>query len=683
MTVSRKLEALKKLENSLQKEIKEIDVRKQELESQLALLNELKSVSLIGAEGDTISYKLGKVLLSTKSLKDILLLPRRLMEVRRFSKRKLAFKELESEPNRNTIAESIIQKAPVTYTGDTNLFSSVLTLSDNLNYLVYQNSFPAYYLTENYQAQLNNTKAKFMLIDSTQIGVKGYWKYALLSNMTVHGKMLLEACNILKEKNIPIVFIYKSSKSELEKFSEFFKVADYVFFEDQTLLDRVRHQKILKSPINLISPSISNKIINYANSLIVDNTQKDNLLYLSLNSNFFSNTKKKIVNTIIADDLKNVDLLEIEKFESDIGRSNAFKIKLPLEYTEQDLIQNIKKYKFTLYIPDIEDNFVPREILFSLMAGVPVITLENESLENIFGDALIYASSSHDIMAIQQRYLNDKWEYLRKIKIGNRLIRDKFSEVDFKNILLREVAKQDTVDSGAKPLVSIIMASMREHYIDRIITNIQRQNYENIEFIIITQNFTEEGVNALTLKLEKLKNLVRYKVVENNSEDTLGERQNQAASFAQGEYIAKFDDDDFYFSNYLSDAISAFSLGNYDLVGKAEFFIYLEALDQTVLIRDGKAGNREMDFVSGATFVIRKNKFDQLGGFVSVNQSEDSNLLKRLKESGGKIYSSDPFNFIVFRSANVTDHTWQQKAEAFAKSCTLVSTGFADNIVNI
>lgn len=678
---SKKLDRLKKLEDKFRKELKDIETRKLDLEIELELLNELRGISLIGAEGDTISYKLGKVLLNTRSLKDVLLLPKRLIEVRRFAKKKLAQEGGEIQ-EKNHKVNTVIKKKPVPSIGNGSMFSSVLTLSSNLDYLLYRNCFPAYYLTENYHVQLANTQAKFMLIDSTMVGVKGYWKYGLLSDTTVYGKKLLEAFSILKEKNMPIIFIFKSTELDMNKFMHIFKIADYIFFEDQNILENISRKKVSQASVGLITPIAPAALVVYANNLVVERPS-EKLLYIAINADYFSCEKRKHISNIIEKNSNKIVLLELEGAEYIFENQNVTKNKLPIEFTEKEIIKNIKNYKFTVYIPSLNDNFIPREILFSLIAGVPVITLKNEYLKEVFGDALIYCTDSRDIQNVTQYYLDNKWEYLQKIKIAHRLLFSQFSEEIFKQNLFKSVAKQKVLPEEKKPLVSIIMASMREHYIDRIITNIKRQNYNNIEFIIVTQSFTNEGLKTLRKELAKLNNLRAYKIVENNSDDTLGERQNQAASFAKGEYLAKFDDDDFYFDNYLSDTIGAFSLGNYDLVGKAEFFIYLEALNQTVLIRDGKAANREMDFVSGATFVIRKEKFDELGGFVSVNQSEDSNLLKRLKESGGKIYSSDPFNFIVFRSANVTDHTWQQKAEAFAKSCTLVSEGFADTIASI
>ncbi len=208
------------------------------------------------------------------------------------------------------------------------------------------------------------------------------------------------------------------------------------------------------------------------------------------------------------------------------------------------------------------------------------------------------------------------------------------------------------------------MATMREHFIERIVENLSRQNYPCLEICIITQNFSKEGIEKLDKALKQLENLSKVQIVEINTSMTLGERLNKAASLSTGEYLAKMDDDDFYFENYITDMILPFKFGNFGLVGKKEIFVYLEESDKTIL-RYPNQSHRVTDFVAGPTLIIKRSVFDSVNGFNNVNNGEDSSLIEKLKEKGIAVYSSDPFNFIQWRSKNSQNHTWKVEDEFF------------------
>src|SRR5690606_1274807 len=214
-----------------------------------------------------------------------------------------------------------------------------------------------------------------------------------------------------------------------------------------------------------------------------------------------------------------------------------------------------------------------------------------------------------------------------------------------------------------KPLVSIITCTRRPHMIDRIVENITRQNYKNCELILVVQGFTEPQKYELLNKLKlKGSNLRRVELIENNTSETLGERFNKASELVRGEYIAKMDDDDFYFANYLSDMLIPFSFGDYGLVGKTEIYMYLSGSNKLIRRFPGMK-HRVVDFVAGATFVFKTSVFKKYK-FNSLNRGEDSDLINRLKKDGVQIYAADPFNFIVWRGDKAA-HTWDVTDDYF------------------
>lgn len=732
MKSNEKYKMIKLLEKKLINDLIELDKAKENIEKQLEIVRFFSYSSYLPIEGESISYKLGKVILET-NIWNIHKLPKKLLAIRKYAKHRrnlitLSKYEIEelnktiekkekkitnnqnileipkkfdishSDKQENNHNNELIEKSIVYHEKDKNVqatsfsesrpdifnISSILSITNEQRLAIYNKLCPTYHLMEGNSFQLENTKANIFVIESVWSGISENWKYALISkNMqSIQAKKLKESIEKIKQKNIPIVFIFDEKLIHYSKFKSTMKLADIILSSNKKFLDNASvDNDFLDKQLGFIQKTISLEYCNPSNPIPFKD--KKNIIYIGEYLKEFNDDNLEILQPFLSLSDKKLTLYRNENSSNELYDLNPERWEtIPNNAKFSDVIDNLKSFKFSLYIADKNEIDIPQKILDSLACGVPVISTRCTYLEEQFKDIVIFIDKPSHILEIIEKYEKNRWDHARLAHKGYRFVMENFSTHKFKTILEKELNGK-FVKQNNQPLVSILMASMREQYIDRIITNISRQAYKNKEFIIITQNFSDAGLKKLEEELEKIDHLSRFKIIPNNSSATLGERQNQAASYAKGNLLAKFDDDDFYFENYLVDMVLPFQFGNYDMVGKAEVFFYLEALNKTVLIRDGKAAYREMDFVSGATFVIKKSTFDKLGGFIEVNQSEDSNLLKRLKESGGKIYSSDPFNFIVFRSKNVSDHTWQQKAEAFMNSSLHIGDGISNEITVI
>ena len=339
-----------------------------------------------------------------------------------------------------------------------------------------------------------------------------------------------------------------------------------------------------------------------------------------------------------------------------------------------------KRFKIFLNVNTITDSptMMSRRVYELLACGTPVISTPSKALEEQFSGIVQIAKNAEEAVRIANDLLQDEWKYKHLAHRGYREVMLKHTyQSRVKDIL----ASIDIAYNNSPEKISILMATMRENYIDRILENLGRQNYSNLELFVVTQGFSPAGVKKLKVGIQKISNIKHFNIIEiNDNEITLGERLNKAASFATGEYLAKMDDDDFYFENYLTDMIIPFSYGNFGLVGKKEIFIYLEGSDKTVL-RYKEQSHRITDFVFGATLVLKKSIFDQIGGFTPVNQGEDSSILAKLKDLKVPIYSSDSFNFIAFRSKDSSHHTWQTGDDFFLKNAEVFDGFSIGNIV--
>ncbi|MDR2254212.1 MAG: glycosyltransferase [Bifidobacteriaceae bacterium] len=142
---------------------------------------------------------------------------------------------------------------------------------------------------------------------------------------------------------------------------------------------------------------------------------------------------------------------------------------------------------------------------------------------------------------------------------------------------------------------------------------------------------------------------------------TLGECYQILIGMADGDVLAKVDDDDLYGPHYLSDQVHALDHTGAELVGKRAYHVRLEELGWTVL-RFPTWEHRWAPSVAGGTFTMRRATAVDVG-FSALPRAVDTDFINRLTAAGGKIYSSDRYNYIGRRLAGV--HTWSASHRYF------------------
>ena len=159
----------------------------------------------------------------------------------------------------------------------------------------------------------------------------------------------------------------------------------------------------------------------------------------------------------------------------------------------------------------------------------------------------------------------------------------------------------------------------------------------------------------------------------------LGDCLNALVGVADGEYVAKFDDDDLYGANYLLDQTNALWYSGADLVGKQASYLYLGSHD-TVILRNPDREHRWTTFVAGPTLVAPKSTMSE-NPFESRSRGEDTAFLRSVCANGGRVYSADRFNFMQVRG-NVA-HTWEVNDTTFLANGIVETYGLNETHVLI
>lgn len=213
------------------------------------------------------------------------------------------------------------------------------------------------------------------------------------------------------------------------------------------------------------------------------------------------------------------------------------------------------------------------------------------------------------------------------------------------------------------PGVSVITCTHRPHSMEQVLANYLRQTYGRRELIIVLNG---EGMDLGEWQA-RVAAYPDIRVFQLDAHLTLGDCLNFAVDQARYDYLARFDDDDYYAPHYLAASMSAFSQTHAGVVGKCSIYVYFESRNLlAIAIPDGD--NRYSQGVAGATMVVRKSVFDRVR-FPSRNQGEDNGFMEECVRQGIPIYSTDRFNYVYIRRSDRESHTWQVEEEEYLRYC--------------
>lgn len=215
--------------------------------------------------------------------------------------------------------------------------------------------------------------------------------------------------------------------------------------------------------------------------------------------------------------------------------------------------------------------------------------------------------------------------------------------------------------------VSIITCSKRPTYLQNILNNYLRQDFSPKELIIIVNN------NAINLEHWKRQAAPypQVKIFRIDDKIKQGACLNYATNQATYDYVAKFDDDDYYAPAYLSNAVAALENSGAGVVGKASWFLYFEGSRTLALFAPGRE-NSFVEKVTGATMVIRKDIVQRIR-FRNLNAGEDVQFCRDCINNNIRIYSTDRFNFVGIRRLNIGSHTWQDSEARILQDCEIIA----------
>lgn len=483
----------------------------------------------------------------------------------------------------------------------------------------------------------------------------------------------------LKSKNVGIIVNY-FSKQFLNKYYELYNIptsnfVDYLsinnlntIFIDNELFE-VDHAWFKKE----INGLLAHAKLNNIDVIIIRNTDKPirNVLldYPAIEINvprYEKNNKNRVQLPVIVDEtkfnpidtVKSIDILYVS-FSKILRTKGIQSLNVMINPKREEfvfdemsrknflaLFSKIKKAKcvYFYYVDEIDNVIIKYlEVIVGLQNSIPMYSSFTRKSEN--------AIIKEDI------------ELMTNIVslIGNKQMREKFVLPNQRKLFLNHtfMAKKDLFnsDTEVKPIpTSVITSTNRKYNLSNYIQRLNSQKLVEIQATLITHGFKLTNQEE-DLIYDQLNNDIDLTIISVDESQPLGFCLNKAISNVKHDYVAKMDDDDYYFDNYLIDSWISAKYSDADLVGKFSTFTYLG--DSNIIISKHKNTHRKYHpFVMGATFFC-KTSIMQKYMFSYLPTGEDSDFLRRIKEDKAIIYADHPYNFCIYRSGDVGDHTWK------------------------
>lgn len=195
---------------------------------------------------------------------------------------------------------------------------------------------------------------------------------------------------------------------------------------------------------------------------------------------------------------------------------------------------------------------------------------------------------------------------------------------------------------------------------ENVLQNFESQQYDEKELIIILNNDSMD-ISTWKQRIKDKENISLYQLPERYS---LGQCLNFGIKKAKYNYIAKFDDDDYYSPYYLKTMMPAFQTSNADIIGKTTYFAYIKEWKKLIL-KQSQNENMYTNWVAGGTIIFKKSIFDEVQ-FRNRRGGSDVLFLRACKRKSYKIYATSKYNYVMIRRDRKF-HTWKIDHELFMK----------------
>ncbi|MFI0423126.1 glycosyltransferase [Spongiactinospora sp. 9N601] len=313
-----------------------------------------------------------------------------------------------------------------------------------------------------------------------------------------------------------------------------------------------------------------------------------------------------------------------------------------------------KLYKVFLNVNSVLDSptMCARRVFELSACSTPVVSGWSRAIEETFGDLVPIAREPVESYNQVLHLINSPELRARQ---GHLAMREVFDKHLFAHRVDQILGALGRTSSPRERSISVVLPTNRAAQLEHAISSVAKQIHRPLQLVMVLHGLSIDPV--VVADKARVAGITDVVVLPADPSLSLGACLNLGIAAADGDYIAKMDDDNLYGEHYLSDLVRAFDYTDAELVGKGAHYTYFEGLNTTMLRLPGLE-HRYAHLVQGGTFLGRAEMF-RAYPFEDVTRGEDTRMVRALKADGVKIYSADRFNFVYWRSADADMHTWQ------------------------
>jgi len=204
---------------------------------------------------------------------------------------------------------------------------------------------------------------------------------------------------------------------------------------------------------------------------------------------------------------------------------------------------------------------------------------------------------------------------------------------------------------AAPATVSVLLATRRTALLPFALAQIARQDWADLQTVLVLHgpSADDPAVRAALAGFPR-----PIEVVPVDTGVVFGHALNAGLARCAGDFVTKFDDDDWYGRHHVADLVAAHRHSGAQLVGVPGYYVYLAGPDLTVRWTQ-VATEAPTVWVHGGTMLLARADLAALGAWPGVPVGEDAHLLAAVRAAGGSIYGIHDLGFCYFRGG---DHTW-------------------------
>lgn len=522
--------------------------------------------------------------------------------------------------------------------------------------------------------QLAADPPELVFVESAWQGNRRRWRYTINRYGEREPNRVRELLDWAEQHHVPAVFWNKEDPVNYEVFIEAARQFPSVLTTDADIIDRYRsdlgHDRVAALPF-AAQPTIHNPMGR------PDRVRAKACFAGAWRGDKYDGRKRDfelLLNPLLANGLVDIyDRYADDPRRDELGFPEPYRRAVLGSLPYAQMVQEYRNYAAFLNVNSVDQSptMFSRRVFELLACGTPVISTWSRGIEEMLGEHVYMPTSPAETLGLVEMLVSDDDARERRGHLGYRFVhrhhtyRQRFAEV-------LTAGGLPEVDPGP-PLVTVISVSNRPEQLDHALHSYTRQTYRPTELVFVANSsgFDRELVERRVGEIPGARALF----IDDSA--TLADCLNEAMAIADGDYIAKFDDDDDYGDEYLADMMLTFEYSGAKIAGKRSYYAYVHELDRTVLRFPGREHSR-VKLVVGGTLVFDRRATDAAGiRFTPVERGTDTIFLEDCLAAGLRIHSADRFNFVQHRHADVGRHTWKIDVDQFLEKTSHVASGYA------